>query len=47
MEIVFDQIALKDIQIWKKSGNVTAQKTIVFVSYIFHTKRIPTLKYKL
>ena len=28
MEIVFDQIALKDIQIWKKSGNVAAQKRI-------------------
>lgn len=26
MEIVFDQIALKDIQIWKKSGNVVLQK---------------------
>jgi len=28
MEIVFDQIALKDIPIWKKSGNVTVQKRI-------------------
>lgn len=28
MEIVFNQIALKDIQIWKKSGNVAAQKRI-------------------
>ena len=28
MEIIFDQIALKDIQLWKKSGNVAAQKRI-------------------
>ena len=28
MEIVFDEIALNDIQIWKKSGNVAVQKRI-------------------
>jgi len=28
MEIVFDEIALKDIQYWKKSGNPVIQKKI-------------------
>ncbi len=28
MEIVFDEIALHDIQIWKKSGNIVVQKRI-------------------
>ncbi len=28
MEIAFDEIALQDIQFWKKSGNIVIQKKI-------------------
>lgn len=28
MEVAYDEIALQDIQYWKKSGNITVQKKI-------------------